>query len=83
MASPHPFTPTPVRRSFDKLLVIYPHLDPLMVEWSRNEVTVELGEPSAAGNDAWARWRFVIERASGRVYCIEHNGEQVELNVDW
>jgi len=80
---PPPFGKTVERQAFDKLLTIYPHLDPLGVTVNERDFVIELGQRSEGNVEAWARWVFVIERASGRVYCIEHDGERVELNLDW
>ena len=72
------FEPTLARQALDELLTRYPHMDVLSIEWGNHDpegaslhpdwTLVCLGQPSAGGHEAWARWHFAIFKRTGAVY---------------
>jgi len=82
------FTASLARRGFDELLVRYPHLDVLSVEWGSRDETVSrvsnpwvivcLGQPSQGVHEAWARWYFAVWKDTGSVYRMSDAGGPAE-----
>jgi len=83
------FTPSLVRRGLDELLVRYPHLDLIEVNWDEPQlahrvefqspwVLVTLGQRSQGEIPAWARWHFAIWRSTGSVYRMLNESGPVE-----
>jgi hypothetical protein len=58
------------RQALDKLLALHPTWDVVEYEWQADGpwVLVVIGQPSANGNEAWARHPYAIWKNTGAVY---------------
>jgi hypothetical protein len=72
------FTPSTDRNALDRLLRHAPHLDLLGIEIRPDFLVIDLGQPGEGSVDAWARWRYLIDRRSGAVYQ-EHSERDLRL----